>query len=604
MATLRRNIDDQLALLRPESSGFDFAAERARLSTRAKAREGNERLLFARSVASAVTNLFWAKICDASGSFLPIRLAPIPSIEIFDLAFRNYAEACATLQPTQAFYQIGELYTSLLPGEYRTRHGIFYTPPELVTRLLDALEREGLNWKTARVLDPACGGAAFAAYVAQRMLAANSDLPAEERLRDLNERLVGFDIDPFAVWLSAVLLDVVCLPVLLEANRRIDGVVRLGDMLTQDPTKVGSFDAVVGNPPYGKLQLSKEQRHRFRRSLYGHANIYGVFTDLAVALTKPGGLIGFVTPTSFLGGEYFKNLRHLLRTEAPPVHTSFVTDREGVFSDVLQETMLAVFRRRRTSKRNHRLPNNRIFVEGIHPQSKSRIEIEPFGSVTLSKETDGPWILPRIGQQTCFVRQLIRTTTRLADYGYRVATGQLVWNRHKLQFRQHAGAGCYPVLWAECIQSDGTFEFRAQNREHRPYISLDSDQEFLINQEPCVLVQRTTSKEQNRRLVAAMIPNSFIVQHPGYVVENHVNMLVPVHTKPVVSLTLLTKLLNSATVDHAFRCISGSVAVSAYELEHLPLPDPVKFMHRCRVSRTPMFSAEFDLIVKGLYHGA
>jgi adenine-specific DNA-methyltransferase len=37
---------------------------------------------------------------------------------------------------------------------------------------------------------------------------------------------------------------------------------------------------------------------------------------------------------------------------------------------------------------------------------------------------------------------------------------------------------------------------------------------------------------------------------------------------------LLTALLNTTVVDRAFRCISGSVAVSAYELENLPLPAP------------------------------
>ena len=36
----------------------------------------------------------------------------------------------------------------------------------------------------------------------------------------------------------------------------------------------------------------------------------------------------------------------------------------------------------------------------------------------------------------------------------------------------------------------------------------------------------------------------------------------------------LAVLLNSGVVDQVFRCINGSVAVSAYELEALPLPSP------------------------------
>jgi adenine-specific DNA-methyltransferase len=58
----------------------------------------------------------------------------------------------------------------------------------------------------------------------------------------------------------------------------------------------------------------------------GHANLYGVFTDLALRWTAPRGVIASVTSTSFLAGEYFKA-------------------RRGVFEDVLQETLLATWRR-------------------------------------------------------------------------------------------------------------------------------------------------------------------------------------------------------------------------------------------------------------------
>jgi adenine-specific DNA-methyltransferase len=210
-------------------------------------------------------------------------------------------------------------------------------------------------------------------------------------------------------------------------------------------------------------------------------------------------------------------------------------------------------------------------------------------------------VLPRSRAQLSLVRRIGRMPARLADYGYRVATGQLVWNRHKSQFRDEPGRGCHPVLWAESIQADGTFVFRAENRNHRPFLRVEPNQQFLLNHEPCVLVQRTTSKEQSRRLVAAAIPNSFVVAHPGYVVENHVNMLLPTRLRPVVSQDLLARLLNSATVDHAFRCISGSVAVSAYELESLPLPDAGAFARSRAVVNASSSPAAFEDFIHSLY---
>jgi adenine-specific DNA-methyltransferase len=49
-------------------------------------------------------------------------------------------------------------------------------------------------------------------------------------------------------------------------------------------------------------------------------------------------------------------------------------------------------------------------------------------------------------------------------------------------------------------------------------------------------------------------------------------MIVPIVPEPVVDTQTLAAFLNSSAADRAFRCISGTVAVSAYELESMPLP--------------------------------
>jgi adenine-specific DNA-methyltransferase len=42
---------------------------------------------------------------------------------------------------------------------------------------------------------------------------------------------------------------------------------------------------------------------------------------------------------------------------------------------------------------------------------------------------------------------------------------------------------------------------------------------------------------------------------------------------PAVSAESLIRLFSTVTIDRVLRCLTGSVAVSAYELESLPLPD-------------------------------
>jgi len=122
--------------------------------------------------------------------------------------------------------------------------------------------------------------------------------------------------------------------------------------------------------------------------------------------------------------------------------------------------------------------------------------------------------------------------------------------------------------------------FRSEKRNHKAYLNRRPGDEWLVVRSSCVLLQRTTAKEQARRLIAAEMPASFLEAYDGITVENHLNMLIPLNARPVVPPALLAAFLNTTAADRAFRCLSGSVAVSAYELENLPLPAAAEMKRR------------------------
>ena len=477
-------------------------------------------------------------------------------------------KATCTLPVLEAAYNIGLIYTYLLPSQYRTKNGIFYTPPALANRLLDQAEAAGIDWKTCRVLDPACGGSAFLVPTAFRIIDAIEDAEPSIIIQNLEARLFGWEIDPFAAWLSKFFIEAMCLPLSAKAGRRINPSIFRCDSLKKIQSDQ-QFDFVVGNPPFGRIRLSQDVRIQYRHGLYGHANLYGLFTELAVRLTKPNGLISFITPASYLAGEYFKNLRALLWNDAPPVSIDFVENRKGVFEGVLQETVLATYQKKEKHQR-------RAAVSLMRPKEKSTLTIESAGSFELPVIPTAPWILPRSVKDMSLAERIRISPHRLADWGYKVSTGPLVWNRYKNQLRDKLAKNCVPLIWAESVTPDGHFLFRCEKRNHKPYFFLrPGKDDWLRIDRPCVLVQRTTSKEQLRRLIAAALPPEFIEQNKVVTVENHLNMLLPLNNNPTVPSSVLTAFLNSVTADRAFRCISGSVAVSAYELENLPLPDPI-----------------------------
>ncbi|HLL46621.1 MAG TPA: hypothetical protein VK399_07920, partial [Longimicrobiaceae bacterium] len=200
-------------------------------------------------------------------------------------------------------------------------------------------------------------------------------------------------------------------------------------------------------------------------------------------------------------------------------------------------------------------------------------EVLPAGCFPAPDARGGPWILPRSAGQSALLATVRGLGHELRDLGVRVSTGPLVWNRHKGQLRDRAGRGTYPLVWAESVAGPGVFAFSARRRNHKPFFAPEPGQGHLLTAEPCILVQRTTAKEQQRRLVAAELPASFLAEHGAAVVENHLNVVRLAPGSPV-GLATLAALLNSRIVDDIFRCISGSVAVSAFELEALPVPPP------------------------------
>ncbi|HXQ66590.1 MAG TPA: N-6 DNA methylase [Alphaproteobacteria bacterium] len=536
-------------------------------SITARVSEGNG-LAFAHSFTFAIVAQCWrSRRLDRPLALLPETVErAILTSEAADVAER-LGIAIAALDARSVTHIVGTVYTTALPDAYRGKHGIFYTPPELVEHLLTMAEEAGIDWRKARVLDPACGCGAFLVPIATRIATSLQGTDPRFVLQHIGARLRGYDIDPFGGWLAQAMLEIALASLTVETVGALPRIVKIRDSLDISASDREAYDLVVGNPPFGRVSLPAERRALFARSVYGHANLYGLFTDAALHWAKRGGVIGYVTPTSMLSGLYYKALRSLLSTEAPPQAIDFVVQREGVFADVLQETMLTTYRRGGS--------DGGSTVGFLSVGANGQVTRRKAGTIVPPSRAEAPWLLPRSAEQRALTRRLRWMPHRLADYGYRVSTGPLVWNRFKAQFRDQPMVGCLPVIWAESVSSDGRFVWRSEKRNHAPWFALDLPKDdWLVVEQPCVLVQRTTAKEQARRLIAAELPRNFIRQHKGVTIENHLNMVYTAVPRPEVPTAVIAALLKSAAVDTAFRCINGSVAVSAFELEELPLPGP------------------------------
>jgi len=231
---------------------------------------------------------------------------------------------------------------AIVPDKYRARNlGAFDTPEPVVRYIVEAAVGPLCNRDSPPVvIDPACGAGYF--------LLAALDLLARHFPHigpdDLAQRfLIGLDLDDVAVALAKRNL-----ARHMESHYGtgisrtvLDRIIIKADALADFdslPVREGSADAVIGNPPYqffsGKgspvALLRKEGRHeeaeklqmeleeharRFPGTSHGCRDRYKWFVNRAVEFLHDGGMLGFITPNTWIAYPRYRDLRGLLAQE-------------------------------------------------------------------------------------------------------------------------------------------------------------------------------------------------------------------------------------------------------------------------------------------------
>ncbi|WP_091371832.1 N-6 DNA methylase [Geodermatophilus sp. DSM 45219] len=214
-------------------------------------------------------------------------------------------------------------------AELRKARGAFFTPELVARHITDWAVRSPSD----HILEPSCGEAAF--------LIAAVECLQQGRLGDAAVDLA---------WPAGV-LDGVELhePSAAAAQRLLDqaGVkarVQVADFFAVEPT--GSYDAVVGNPPYVRYQdFAGEARAQSRAAalragvrLTGLASSWAAFTVHSALFLKPGGRLGLVLPAELLSVNYAADVRRFLLERFRAV--DLVLFQERVFPGVLEEVVL------------------------------------------------------------------------------------------------------------------------------------------------------------------------------------------------------------------------------------------------------------------------
>lgn len=208
----------------------------------------------------------------------------------------------------------------------RKARGAFFTP-EPVARYIT-------NWAvrsaSERLLEPSCGEAAFLLAAVDRLGQLRPPDPDGEQLGALD----GVELHEASAHAAAELLH----------RAGFDAHIEVGDFFTVEPT--GSYDAVIGNPPYIRYQdFAGEARARARAAalragvgLTSLASSWAAFTVHAALFLRPGGRMGLVLPAELLSVNYAAEVRRFLLQTFERVDLVLFSER--VFPGVQEEVVL------------------------------------------------------------------------------------------------------------------------------------------------------------------------------------------------------------------------------------------------------------------------
>ena len=77
--------------------------------------------------------------------------------------------------------------------------------------------------------------------------------------------------------------------------------------------QAGGFDAVIGNPPYIRIQTTGREEAVYYGSHYptavGNYDIYCLFVEKGVHILKPNGKLSYILPHRFIKSDYGEGLR-------------------------------------------------------------------------------------------------------------------------------------------------------------------------------------------------------------------------------------------------------------------------------------------------------
>lgn len=524
---------------------------------------------------------------------------------------------------------VGTVYSTYVNRKEKKEKGQYYTPPEIVNYILDEVGYRtgaGIIGTNKRLIDPACGSGSFLVAASKRLVetykgnANQIDDPASV-LDRMQNNLYGFDLNPFACYLSEVnlLIQVLDLVKLAHDNGQrpkiqrfhiynVDALARptgtyrslmFNTLIAEESDQVdqiksrspntpyaNGFAFVVANPPYG-ASLSDEYKVVLRSDypdvFFGQPDTYVFFLKLGIEFLGTGGKLGFITPNTYLMGTNTAALRKVL-LEAGNIE-QIVDLPQGIWSDATVDCVLLFLvksedeelRNSQQVQINLLLVNDTLVKLAEKNWAETLIQQQSKWKCHEKYEIDIRYdsLMERI-DQACFVtisnngsttkiqrlEDVTDSSPGLKPYGTKAAS------QANLYVRPHRAVPQNETDWQPFLDGSsyvGRYELRWGNLQ--PYLKygewLDRPRDPQYFEAPKIILVRLRNKSLKRRLVATFDNSSF------YNRDNYNNIISATNSN--YDLKYILSLFNSSLLNYWYAKKFDNVNINPATFRQLPI---------------------------------
>lgn len=448
----------------------------------------------------------------------------------------------------------------------RSEIGQFLTPATIAQFMSSMFEG---GHQHVKILDPGAGAGALFAMCVETLISKEN--------HPLSIKVVAYETDDAILpHLEETMKQ--CQSLCTSAGIAFQGIIKNEDFVSVaiEETRESIFAVphelfthAILNPPYLKINCQTALSRTLYSSDIEVANLYAVFVWLSMLLLEPCGQMVAITPRSFCNGPYFRKFRIAFLRMMSLKQIHIFESRKKAFGDdnVLQENIIY------HAVRGFDKPNSITIStsDGLDFNKTYTLSV-PYNRVVHPSDRDMFIHLDVDDADDSPAEQIKYFTSSLNKLGMSVSTGRVVDFRAREHIRQIPSQETVPLIYP-CHFLNGFIKWPITSGKKPNAIAVSlKTSDLLIESGFYVLIKRFSSKEQLRRVMAAIYDPTRIDAHlVGF--ENHLNYF---HKQgnglPADIAKGLVVYLNSTIVDRYFRLFSGHTQVNATDLRKMPYP--------------------------------